>query len=729
MNTADSTIATPKNTKSRPAPQATHEMARVVPLDRTRNIGIMAHIDAGKTTTTERILFYTGITYKVGEVHDGTAVMDWMEQEQERGITITSAATTCVWRDHRINIIDTPGHVDFTAEVERSLRVLDGSVAVFDAVAGVEPQTETVWRQADKYRVPRICFVNKMDRVGADFARTLESIRTRLGANPVALQLPMGSEGRFEGVVDLVRMKAVRHSGESLAAPPTVEEIPEALREQAMVYREQLVEKVSEVNDDLLNRYLHGEPLSEADVRATIRRRAIESLQGEERPFVPVLCGSAFKNKGIQPLLDAIIDYLPSPEDVPPISGINPQRAPDDDGYMVGRPADDAAPFSALAFKVMTDSYVGQLTFIRVYSGVMKTGATVLNTGRGRKERIGRLLKMHANKREEIKQVCAGDIAAAVGLKSVGTGDTICDPQHAVVLESMEFPSPVISLAIEPSSKADQEKLGQGLAKLTAEDPTFQVRTDEEIGQVVISGMGELHLEILVDRLKREFGVEASVGRPQVAYKETLTRPSEGEGRFVKQTGGRGQYGHVKIRVTPGQPGAGFEFVNEIFGGAVPREYIRPVEHGIRDAMTTGVLAGYPIEDVTVSLYDGSYHEVDSSEGAFQIAGVMAFRHAAQRAGAVLLEPVMRIEVVVPEEYMGDVISDLNSRRGKVRSMEARGGSQIVNARVPLAEMFGYATELRSRTQGRATYSMHFDRYEPVPESVSEQIVARIQGK
>ena len=689
----------------------------------------MAHIDAGKTTTTERILFYTGITYKVGEVHDGTAVMDWMAQEQERGITITSAATTCVWRDHRINVIDTPGHVDFTAEVERSLRVLDGSVAVFDAVAGVEPQTETVWRQADKYRVPRICFVNKMDRVGADFARTLESIRTRLGANPVALQLPIGAEDRFEGVIDLLRMKAVRYVGESLAAPPVVEEIPEALREQAMAYRELLVEKVSEVDDDLLNRYLHGEPLPESRIRATVRRRAIESLHGEEAPFVPVLCGSAFKNKGVQPLLDAIVDYLPSPEDVPPIAGTNPQRSEEDDDYLVERPADDAAPFSALAFKVMTDPYVGQLTFIRVYSGVMKTGATVLNTGRGRKERIGRLLKMHANKREEIRQVWAGDIAAAVGLKSVGTGDTICDPQHAVALESMEFPSPVISLAIEPSTKADQEKLGQGLAKLTAEDPTFRVRTDDDVGQVVISGMGELHLEILVDRLKREFGVEASVGRPQVAYKETLTRPADGEGRHVKQTGGRGQYGHVKIRVVPGQPGAGFEFVNEIVGGVVPREYVRPVEDGIRDAMTTGVLAGYPIEDVRVSLYDGSYHDVDSSEGAFRIAGVMAFRDAAQKAGAVLLEPVMRIEVVVPEEYMGDVISDLNSRRGRVRSMEARGGSQIVNARAPLAEMFGYATELRSRTQGRATYSMHFDRYEPVPADVGEQIVARIQGK
>ena len=730
MTTAELTIAGRSDAKARPAPRrSTHEMSRAVPLDRTRNIGIMAHIDAGKTTTTERILFYTGITYKLGEVHDGTAVMDWMEQEQERGITITSAATTCDWRGHRINVIDTPGHVDFTAEVERSLRVLDGSVAVFDAVAGVEPQSETVWRQADKYRVPRICFVNKMDRVGADFARTIEHIRTKLGANPVAVQIPLGTEDRFAGVIDLVRMKAVRHAGETLGADPVVEEIPDALRDEAMAYREQLVEKVSEVNDDLLSRYLHGEPLPEAEIRAALRRRTIESLQGEDAPFVPVLCGSAFRNKGVQPLLDAVVDYLPSPEDVPPIAGINPLRREGAAGHVVERPADDAAPFSALAFKVMTDPYVGRLTFIRVYSGVMKSGTTVTNTGRGRKDRIGRLLKMHANKREEISQVYAGDIAAAVGLKSVGTGDTICDPHHPVVLESMDFPSPVISLAIEPRTKADQEKLGQGLAKLTAEDPTFQVQTDEEVGQVIISGMGELHLEILVDRLQREFGVEASVGRPQVAYRETLTRSSKGEGRYVKQTGGRGQYGHVKIRVAPAPPGHGFEFVNDIVRGAVPREYIRPVEAGIRDAMTTGVLAGYPIEDVSVSLYDGSHHEVDSSEGAFRIAGVMAFRDAARRAGAALLEPVMRIEVVVPEEYMGDVISDLNGRRGKVRSMEVRGGSQIVNARVPLAEMFGYATELRSRTQGRATYSMHFDRYEPVPESVSEQIVARIQGR
>ena len=704
-------------------------MSREVGLDRTRNIGIMAHIDAGKTTTTERILYYTGITYKLGEVHDGTAVMDWMEQEQERGITITSAATTCDWQDHRINIIDTPGHVDFTAEVERSLRVLDGAVAVFDAVGGVEPQSETVWRQADKYRVPRICFVNKMDRVGANFSGAIDEIRTKLGANPVAVQMPIGAEDDFIGVIDLVRMKAVRYKDETLGAESIIEDIPESCLAEAMTLREHLVEKVSEVNDSLLNKYLHGEPLPEDEIRETLRRRTIESVRTEDVPFVPVLCGSAFKNKGVQPLLDAVVDYLPSPEDVPAISGTHPDRSEDHDDYVVERSPDDTSPFSALAFKVMTDPFVGQLTFIRVYSGVMKTGTTVFNPIRGRNERIGRLLKMHANKREEIQQVYAGDIAAAVGLKSISTGDTICDPKQPVVLESMEFPAPVISLAIEPKTKADQEKLGQGLSKLTAEDPTFQVQTDDEVGQVVISGMGELHLEILVDRLQREFGVEATVGRPQVAYKETLTHPAESEARYVKQTGGRGQYGHVKIRIVPGQPGHGFEFVNDIVGGSIPREYIKPVEEGIRDALTTGVLAGYPIEDVSVSLYDGSHHDVDSSEAAFKIAGSMAFRDGARKAGAVLLEPVMKIEVVVPEEYMGDVIGDLNTRRGKVRSMEARGGTQIVNARVPLAEMFGYATELRSRTQGRATYSMHFDRYEQVPSAVSEEIVSRIQGK
>ena len=703
-------------------------MPRQVPLERTRNIGIMAHIDAGKTTTTERVLFYTGITYKIGEVHDGTAVMDWMEQEQERGITITSAATTCMWRDHRINIIDTPGHVDFTAEVERSLRVLDGAVAVFDAVGGVEPQSETVWRQADKYRVPRICFVNKMDRVGADFERTMTQIREKLQANPVAIQLPLGAEDGFAGVIDLVRMKAVRYLDETLGADPTQEEVPADRLDEATTLREALIEKVCEVDDQLLEKYLHGTPLEEAEILAALRRRTIESVRHEDAPFVPVLCGSAFKNKGVQPLIDAVVDYLPAPSDIPAMTGTDPD-APADAELLIERPSSDEAPFSALAFKIMTDPYVGQLAFIRVYSGVMASWATIYNPRQGRKERVGRLLKMHANKREEIKQVYAGDIAAAVGLKSVVTGDTICDRQHPVVLEAMEFPNPVISLAIEPKSKADQEKLGQGLAKLTSEDPTFQVRSDDETGQVVISGMGELHLEIIVDRLRREFGVEATVGRPQVAYRETLTKPAEAEGRYVKQTGGRGQYGHVKLRVTPGRAGDGFVFKNEIFGGAVPREFIGPIEDGVREAITTGVLAGYPIDDVSVTLYDGSSHDVDSSEVAFKIAASMAFREAARRSSPVLLEPVMRVEVVVPEVHMGDIIADLNGRRGKVTSMEAHGGTQIVNSRVPLSEMFGYATDLRSRTQGRATYTMHFDCYEQVPRAVSEEIMARIQGK
>ena len=701
-------------------------MVRKTPLNRYRNIGIMAHIDAGKTTTTERILYYTGITYKLGEVHDGTAVMDWMEQEQERGITITSAATTCFWREHRINIIDTPGHVDFTAEVERSLRVLDGAVAVFDAVGGVEPQSETVWRQADKYCVPRICFVNKMDRVGADFMGTLNQIRKKLQANPVAVQFPMGAEDEFEGVIDLVSMKAIRYKDETLGAESIIEAIPETYESRARELREQLIEKIAESDDVLLDKYVHGENIAEDEIRTAIYRRVLESVTEEEAPFVPVLCGSAFKNKGVQPLLDAVVDYLPSPDDVPPIVGNDPNAS---DEKPLERKAADDAPFAALAFKIMTDPYVGQLAFIRVYSGVMKTGSTIYNPIRNRSERVGRLLKMHANKREEIKQVYAGDIAAAVGLKSVATGDTICDQQAPVVLESMDFPKPVISLAIEPKTKADQEKLGQGLTKLTVEDPTFQVKTDDQTGQVVISGMGELHLEILVDRLQREFGVAAAVGRPQVAYKETLTHQAESEGRYVKQSGGRGQFGHVKIRVVPAQPGHGFEFVNDIRGGAIPREYIKSVEDGIRDAMTTGVLAGYPIEDVIVSLYDGSYHDVDSSEMAFKVAGSMAFREAARKGGAELLEPVMKVEVVVPEEFMGDIISDLNSRRGRVRSMDARGGTQIVNARVPLAEMFGYATDLRSRTQGRATYSMHFDRYEQVPQAVSEEVIGRIQGK
>jgi elongation factor G len=701
-------------------------MARQVTLDKCRNIGIMAHIDAGKTTTTERILFYTGITYKIGEVHEGTAVMDWMEQEQERGITITSAATTCTWRDVRINIIDTPGHVDFTAEVERSLRVLDGSCAVFDAVSGVEPQSETVWRQADKYRVPRICFVNKMDRIGADFKATLGQIESKLQANPVAIQLPIGSEDKFAGVVDLVRMKAIRYKDETMGADYIIDEIPDDMLAEAKEYREKLIEKCSEADDKILEKYLGGEEISEDEIKAALRKRVINSVRNEKTAFVVVICGSAFKNKGVQPLLDAVVDYLPSPVDIPPIEGLDTRKA---EPTPITRPAEDTAPLSALAFKIMTDPFVGQLTFIRVYSGVMTAGTAVFNATKGKSERVGRLLKMHANKREEIKEVYAGDIAAAVGLKSVTTGDTVCDEKNPVLLESMDFPEPVISLAIEPKTKSDQEKLGQGLGKLMAEDPTFRVTTNPETGQTVIAGMGELHLEIIVDRLKREFGVEASVGKPQVAYKETLTKAAEGEGRYIKQTGGRGQYGHAKIKLTPRKPGEGYEFINGIVGGVIPREFIKPIDEGIKEAMTTGVLAGYPVDDLEIELYDGSYHDVDSNEMAFKIAGSMAFKDAAKRAGPVLLEPVMRVEVTVPEEFMGDIIGDLTSRRGQIQAMEARGGSQIVSARVPLSEMFGYATEMRSRTQGRATYSMHFDRYEQAPNNISEEVVARIQGK
>jgi elongation factor G len=690
----------------------------------------MAHIDAGKTTTTERILFYTGRTYKIGEVHEGTATMDWMEQEQERGITITSAATTCFWRDIRINIIDTPGHVDFTAEVERSLRVLDGAVAVFDSVAGVEPQSETVWRQADKYRVPRICFVNKMDRIGADFKRTFEQITSKLGGNPVAIQLPIGAEDKFVGVIDLVKMKAIRYKDETMGAEYIVDEIPAGMLDEAKHYREQLVEKVSEADDKLLEKYLHGEELTEDEIKAALRKRVISSVHSKgdttEPAFVPVICGSAFKNKGVQPLLDAVVDYLPSPLDVPAIAGFDPDKGPD---VLVERPASDDAPFSALAFKIMTDPFVGQLTFIRVYSGVMTAGSTVFNATKQKSERLGRLLQMHANKREEIKEVYAGDIAAAVGLKSVSTGDTICDEKKPVVLESMDFPEPVISLSIEPKTKADQEKLGVGLQKLMAEDPTFRVKTDQQTGEVVIEGMGELHLEIIVDRLRREFNVEASTGRPQVAYKETLTRPADGEMKYAKQTGGRGQYGHAKIHLYPGEPGTGYIFENKIVGGAIPKEFIKPVDEGIKEALTRGVLAGYPVDDVRIELYDGSYHDVDSSEMAFKIAGSMAFQDAAKKARPVLLEPVMRVEVVVPKEHLGGVMGDLSSRRGQIQSQEDRGGTQIINARVPLSEMFGYATDLRSSTQGRATYSMHFDRYEQAPSNVSEEVVARVQGK
>jgi len=701
-------------------------MPRQSPLSKTRNIGIMAHIDAGKTTTTERILFYTGITYKIGEVHEGTAVMDWMEQEQERGITITSAATTCFWRDHRINIIDTPGHVDFTAEVERSLRVLDGAVAVFDAVAGVEPQSETVWRQADKYRVPRICFVNKMDRIGADFKRTFSEIITKLEANPVAIQLPIGAEDKFVGVVDLIRMKSITYKDETMGADYVVGDIPADMMDEAKHYREQLIEKVSEADDKLLEKYLHGQELTEDEIKAALRKRVNSSVRGKEAAFVPVICGSAFKNKGVQPLLDAVVDFLPSPLDVPSITGLDPTKKEE---TLIERPASDDAPFSALAFKIMTDPFVGQLCFFRVYSGVMTAGASIYNATKQKSERAGRLLKMHANKREEIKEVYAGDIAAAVGLRSVTTGDTICDEKHPVVLESMDFPKPVISLAIEPKTKADQEKLGQGLQKLMAEDPTFRVQTDQQTGQVIIAGMGELHLEIIVDRLKREFNVEATVGKPQVAYKETLTRAADGEGKYVKQTGGRGQYGHARIHLFPGEPGTGYIFENEVVGGKIPKEFIKPIDEGIKEALTRGILAGYPIEDVRIELYEGSYHDVDSSEMAFKIAGSMAFQDAAKKAKPVLLEPVMRVEVVVPKDYMGDVMGNLASRRGHIQSQEDRGGTQIIQARVPLSEMFGYATDLRSRTQGRATYSMHFDRYEPAPQNVSEEVVARMQGK
>jgi elongation factor G len=702
-------------------------MPRQSPLAKTRNIGIMAHIDAGKTTTTERILFYTGITYKIGEVHEGTAVMDWMEQEQERGITITSAATTCFWRDHRINIIDTPGHVDFTAEVERSLRVLDGAVAVFDSVAGVEPQSETVWRQADKYRVPRICFVNKMDRVGANFKRTFDQIISKLEANPVAIQLPIGSEDKFVGVVDLIRMKSVTYKDETMGADYVVGEIPSDMLEEAKHYREQLIEKVSEADDKILEKYLHGEEITEDEINAALRQRVNQSVRNKaEGAFVPVICGSAFKNKGVQPLLDAVVDYLPSPLDVPPIVGLDPSKKEE---TLIERPATDDAPFAALAFKIMTDPFVGQLTFFRVYSGVLHSGASVYNATKQRHERIGRLLKMHANKREEIKEVYAGDIAAAVGLKSVSTGDTLCDEKHPIVLESMDFPEPVISLAIEPKTKADQEKLGIGLQKLMAEDPTFRVNTDTQTGQTIIRGMGELHLEIIVDRLKREFNVDAASGKPQVAYKETLTRQADGEGRYVRQTGGRGQYGHAKIHLFPGEPGTGYIFENEIVGGVIPKEFIKPIDEGIKEALTRGVLAGYPVDDVRIELYDGSFHDVDSSEMAFKIAGSMAFQDAAKKAKPVLLEPMMRVEVVVPKEHMGDVMGNLSSRRGHIQSQEDRGGTQIIKARVPLSEMFGYATDLRSRTQGRATFSMHFDRYEPAPHNVSEEVVARMQGK
>ena len=691
-------------------------MSRLSPLNKYRNIGIMAHIDAGKTTTTERILYYTGVSHKVGEVHEGTATMDWMEQEQERGITITSAATTCSWNDHRINIIDTPGHVDFTIEVERSLRVLDGAVAVFCSVGGVEPQSETVWRQADKYRVPRIAFINKMDRIGADFFRGVQMIKDRLKANPVPIQIPIGKEEYYKGLVDLVTMKAIIWDEESLGAKFHEEEIPADLLDEATEWREKLIEEISSHDDALMEKYLSGEALSEAEVKAAIRTCTINI------DIIPVVCGSAFKNKGVQNLLDTVVDYMPSPLDIPAIKGL------DADGNEVERRADDSEPFASLGFKIMTDPFVGQLTFIRVYSGVLESGSYVYNATKGKKERIGRLLKMHANKREEIKQVYAGDIAAAVGLKYTTTGDTLCDENKAVVLESIEFPEPVISIAIEPKTKADQEKLGLSLQKLASEDPSFRVKTDEETGQTIISGMGELHLEIIVDRLMREFKVEANVGKPQVAYRETVSKKVKVEGKFVRQSGGRGQYGHVWLEVEPQEPGGGYKFVDAIKGGVVPREYIPAVDKGIQEAMDNGVMAGFPVVDIKVTLIDGSYHEVDSSEMAFKIAGSMGFKEGCQKASPVLLEPIMSVEVVVPEEYMGDVIGDLNSRRGRIMGMDSRAGAQFVTAMVPLANMFGYSTDLRSATQGRATYAMTFDHYEPVPKSVSDEIVAKVKG-
>jgi len=691
-------------------------VARQVSLAKTRNIGIMAHIDAGKTTTTERILYYTGVSHKIGEVHEGTATMDWMEQEQERGITITSAATTCNWNDNRINIIDTPGHVDFTIEVERSLRVLDGAVAVFCSVGGVEPQSETVWRQADKYRVPRIAFINKMDRIGADFFRGVGMIKDRLKANPVPIQLPVGAEDQYRGVVDLVEMKEIIWRDESLGAKFDVLDIAPERLDDALEYREKMIEEIASHDDNLMEKYLGGEEISKEELKQAIRQATIDIK------ICPVICGSSFKNKGVQNLLDAVIDYLPSPIDIPAIKGV------DDRGNEIERKASDDEPFSALAFKIMTDPFVGQLCFFRVYSGVLNSGSYVYNSTKEKKERIGRILKMHANKREEIKEVYAGDIAAAVGLKYTTTGDTLCLDDNPVILESIEFPEPVISIAIEPKTKADQEKLGISLSKLASEDPSFRVKTDEETGQTIISGMGELHLEIIVDRLMREFKVEANVGKPQVAYRETITKKVKVEGKFVRQSGGRGQYGHVWLEVEPQEPGKGYEFVDAIKGGVVPREYIPAVDKGIQEAMDTGVLAGFPVVDFKVSLIDGSYHEVDSSEMAFKIAGSMGFKEGCSKASPVLLEPIMSVEVVVPEEYMGDVIGDLNSRRGRIMGMEGRAGAQVVAAMVPLAQMFGYATDVRSATQGRATYTMTFDHYEQVPKSVAEEIIAKVKG-
>ena len=693
-------------------------MARQAPLEKTRNIGIMAHIDAGKTTTTERILYYTGMTHKMGEVHEGAATMDWMEQERERGITITAAATTCFWKDHRINIIDTPGHVDFTIEVERSLRVLDGAVAVFDSVQGVEPQSETVWRQADKYQVPRIAFMNKMDRVGADFYFSVQTIIDRLGANPVPIQIPIGRESEYRGSIDLITMKAYVYDDETLGAKYKVEDIPADLVDKAKEYREKMLEAVAEFDDQVMEKYLNGQSLTEDEIRRVVRAGTIKMK------VIPVLCGSAFKNKGVQQLLDGVVDFLPSPLDIPAVKGLDPNT-----GKEIERKPSDSEPFSALAFKIMSDPFAGQLTYFRVYSGTLKTGTPVLNVTKGTKDRIGRLLKMHANKREEIDAAHAGDIVAAVGLKGATTGDTLADEKQPVLLEVMKFPEPVIAMAIEPKTKPDQEKMGFALQKLAQEDPSFRVRTDEETAQTIIAGMGELHLEIIVDRLLREFKVEANVGKPEVAFRETIRRKAEAESKYIKQTGGRGQYGHVVLTVEPSESGKGLEFVNKVVGGAIPKEYIPAIEKGVKERMENGVIAGYPLRDIKVTVIDGSYHEVDSNEMAFKIAASMGFSDACKKADAVLLEPIMKVEVLVPQEFMGDVIGNLNGRRGKVQGMKVRAGAQAIEASVPLMEMFGYATDLRSRTQGRATYSMEFDRYEQVPKQISEAIIAKYRGE
>jgi elongation factor G len=697
-------------------------MPREIPLERIRNIGIIAHIDAGKTTTTERVLFYTGRTYKIGEVHEGTAVMDWMEQERERGITITAAATTAEWKDHRINIIDTPGHVDFTAEVERSLRVLDGGVVVFDAVAGVEPQSETVWRQADKYKVPRICFINKMDRIGANFERTVQMIKDRLGARPVPIQLPIGAEDRFRGLVDLMENKAVLYLDDQ-GKREDLNAIPADVAERAEQLRQEMIEAIAETDDELTLLYLEGEELGVEELKRALRQATI---QGK---LVPVLCGAALKNKGVQRMLDAVIDYLPSPLDIPPISGTRPGQVAGEEGVeLITRPTDEKAPFAGLVFKIVADPYVGKLAYFRVYSGMLEAGSYVLNTTRGQRERVGRLIQMHANHREEIKEVYAGDIAAMVGPKQSFTGDTICDPDKPIVLENIRFPEPVLQLAIEPKTKSDQDKLAVALVRLSEEDPTFRVYTDQETGQTIIAGMGELHLEVLVDRMRREYKVEANQGKPQVAYREAISQPVDVEGKFVRQTGGKGQYGHVKLQLEPLERGKGFEFVNGIIGGTIPKEYIRPVEQGIREAMDTGVVAGYPVVDLKATLYDGSYHEVDSSEMAFKIAGSMALKEGVRKAHPQLLEPIMKVEVTTPEDFLGTVLGDLNSRRGHVEGMEARGNAQVVRAYVPLAAMFGYTTDLRSATQGRATSSMEFAYYQPLPEALAKEIIEKRRG-